>query len=122
MDTFHFIGRRPCCHGEATSKSRAADAKVGVPLAQNNVRNLSQKSTSAGIETDTQTAAPELDFAPRINSAESVSRNVSFAPKADLFAKTACVQILWGERRGHGTMGAVQYLPMELTHVATFSF
>jgi hypothetical protein len=34
----------------------------------------------------------------------------------------AFVQILWGERRGHGTMGAVQYLPMELTHVATFSF
>jgi hypothetical protein len=32
------------------------------------------------------------------------------------------VQMLWGERRGHGTMGAVQLLPMELTHVATFSF
>jgi hypothetical protein len=32
------------------------------------------------------------------------------------------VQMIWGERRGHGTMGAVQRLPMELTHVATFSF
>jgi hypothetical protein len=32
------------------------------------------------------------------------------------------VQMLWGERRGHGTMVAVQRLPMELTHVATFSF
>jgi hypothetical protein len=35
---------------------------------------------------------------------------------------TAPVKMLWGERRGHGTMGAVQRLPMELTHVATFSF
>jgi hypothetical protein len=35
---------------------------------------------------------------------------------------SAIVQILWGERRGHGTMVAVQRLPMELTHVATFSF
>jgi hypothetical protein len=32
------------------------------------------------------------------------------------------VKMIWGERRGHGTMGAVQRLPMELTHVATFSF
>jgi hypothetical protein len=32
------------------------------------------------------------------------------------------VQMIWGEQRGHGTMGAVQRLPMELTHVATFSF
>ena len=32
------------------------------------------------------------------------------------------VQMLWGERRGHGTMGAVQRLPMELPDVATFSF
>jgi hypothetical protein len=32
------------------------------------------------------------------------------------------VQMILGERRGHGTMGAVQRLPMELTHVATFSF
>ena len=38
------------------------------------------------------------------------------------YGMTAPVQMLWGERRGHGTMGAVQRLPMELTHVATFSF
>jgi hypothetical protein len=38
------------------------------------------------------------------------------------YGATACVKMLWGERRGHGTMGAVQRLPMELTHVATFSF
>jgi hypothetical protein len=25
-----------------------------------------------------------------------------------------CVQMLWGERRGHGTIGAIQRLPMEL--------
>ena len=29
------------------------------------------------------------------------------------------VQMLWGERRGHGTFGAVQRLPKELPHVAT---
>jgi hypothetical protein len=29
------------------------------------------------------------------------------------------VQMLWGERRGHGTFGAVQQLPKELPHVAT---
>jgi hypothetical protein len=34
----------------------------------------------------------------------------------------AIVKMLWGERRGHGIMVAVQRLPMELTHVATFSF
>lgn len=42
------------------------------------------------------------------------------------FGISACisanVKMLWGERRGHGTMVAVQRLPMELTHVATFSF
>jgi quinohemoprotein ethanol dehydrogenase len=32
------------------------------------------------------------------------------------------VKMLWGERREHGTMGAVQRLPMELPHVATLSF
>jgi len=32
------------------------------------------------------------------------------------------VQMIWGERRGHGIMGAVQRLPMEFSHVATFSF
>jgi hypothetical protein len=32
------------------------------------------------------------------------------------------VKMLWGERRRHGTMGAVQRLPMELPDVATFSF
>jgi hypothetical protein len=32
------------------------------------------------------------------------------------------VQMLWGERRGHGTIGAIQWLPMELPHVATSSF
>jgi hypothetical protein len=32
------------------------------------------------------------------------------------------VQMLWGERRGHGTIGAIQRLPMELPHVATLSF
>jgi len=37
-------------------------------------------------------------------------------------ATSGIVQMIWGERRGHGTMGAVQRLPMELTHVATFSF
>jgi hypothetical protein len=31
-------------------------------------------------------------------------------------------QILWGERRGHSTFGAVQRLPKELPHVATLSF
>jgi hypothetical protein len=36
--------------------------------------------------------------------------------------ESALVQMIWGERRGHGIMGAVQRLPMELTHVATFSF
>jgi hypothetical protein len=35
---------------------------------------------------------------------------------------TGFVKMLWGERRGHGTMGAVQRLPMELPDVATFSF
>jgi hypothetical protein len=32
------------------------------------------------------------------------------------------VKMIWGERRGHGTMGAVQRLPMEPPDVATFSF
>jgi hypothetical protein len=32
------------------------------------------------------------------------------------------VQMLWGERRGRGTFGAVQRLPMELPHVATLLF
>jgi hypothetical protein len=35
---------------------------------------------------------------------------------------SASVKMLWGERRRHGTMGAVQRLPMELPDVATFSF
>ena len=34
----------------------------------------------------------------------------------------AVVQMLWGERRGHGTIGAIQRLPMELPHVVTLSF
>src|SRR6266446_820680 len=34
----------------------------------------------------------------------------------ELTATSAFVQMIWGERRGHGTMGAVQRLPMELTH------
>jgi hypothetical protein len=38
------------------------------------------------------------------------------------FNELKSVKMIWGERRGHGTMGAVQRLPMELTHVATFSF
>jgi hypothetical protein len=32
------------------------------------------------------------------------------------------VQMLWGERRGHGTMGAVQLLPMELPMSQHFRF
>jgi hypothetical protein len=44
-----------------------------------------------------------------------------FAQFAAMY-ESAVVQMIWGERRGHGTMGAVQRLPMELTHVATFSF
>jgi PQQ-dependent catabolism-associated beta-propeller protein len=32
---------------------------------------------------------------------------------------SAYVQMLWGERRGHGTFGAVQRLPKELSHAAT---
>jgi len=32
---------------------------------------------------------------------------------------SAIVQMLWGERRGHGTMDAVQRLPMELPDEAT---
>jgi len=32
---------------------------------------------------------------------------------------SGCVKMLWGERRGHGTFGAVQRLPKELPHVAT---
>jgi hypothetical protein len=36
--------------------------------------------------------------------------------------ESGSVQMLWGERRGHGTFGAVQQLPMELPHVATLSF
>jgi len=40
----------------------------------------------------------------------------------DVRFRAAIVKMLWGERRGHGTMVAVQRLPMELTHVATFSF
>jgi hypothetical protein len=35
---------------------------------------------------------------------------------------SAIVQMLWGERRGHGTIGAIQRLLMELPHVATLSF
>jgi hypothetical protein len=35
---------------------------------------------------------------------------------------SGCVKMLWGERRGHGTFGAVQRLPKELLHVATLSF
>jgi protein-S-isoprenylcysteine O-methyltransferase Ste14 len=37
-------------------------------------------------------------------------------------AMSESVQMLWGERRGHGTIGAIQWLPMELPHVATSSF
>jgi hypothetical protein len=33
--------------------------------------------------------------------------------------ESVCVQMLWGERRGHGTFGAVQQLPKELSHAAT---
>jgi hypothetical protein len=33
--------------------------------------------------------------------------------------ESLCVQMLWGERRGHGTFGAVQRLPKELSHAAT---
>ena len=33
---------------------------------------------------------------------------------------SATVQMLWGERRGHGTFGAVQRLPKELPHVARY--
>jgi hypothetical protein len=33
---------------------------------------------------------------------------------------SACVKMLWGERRGYGTFGAVQQLPTEHPHVAIF--
>ena len=38
-----------------------------------------------------------------------------FAPTQE----SARVQMLWGERRGHGTFGAVRRLPKELPYVAT---
>ncbi len=56
-----------------------------------------------------------LAFGTRLDTIPS-SRSYLPAPPEDR------VQMIWGERRGHGTMGAVQRLPMELTHVATFSF
>jgi len=43
----------------------------------------------------------------------------AFSKLAAYSAALAYMQMLWGERRGHGTFGAVQRLPKELPHVAT---
>jgi len=72
-----------------------------------------------------QRRAPRIDRGPELARLchALLKPNVRFCrPRAALPAKSQFVKILWGERRGPGTMGAVQRLPMELPDVATFSF
>jgi hypothetical protein len=94
-------------HGEATAGESIAVAGAASPRSSDHP--ILKAATVAHV-CDMPTSSSN------VRSQEYTGRHLLRLSSSDF------VKMLWGERRGRGTMGAVQRLPMELTHVATFSF